>query len=94
MFALILPAVPLVLLLLGSLSVYAYLIIWLSEFRLRCRMRRQGRMIAVEHLRNRMAIAGQGLFFIEWPTVGWRHCRVWWIEDASNSGGQFDNPEC
>ncbi len=80
---LILLTVPLVLLLLGCLAMYAYSVIWISEFQFRRLMRRRGRMIGIEHLRERMAIGGNGTFIIEWPTIGWSHFRVWWIEDAS-----------
>ena len=87
----VLPTIPLVLLLLACLGLYAVVANYLSERRVRWRMRQSGRYLSLFAVRDRIAACG-GTLIIEQPSLGWNFTHAWWTPDDILSTSPFSVP--
>lgn len=76
----VLPTVPLVLLILACIGLFAAAANYFFERRVRWRMRHCGRYLTLSDARERIALRG-GTLIIENPSLGWNFTRAWWTPD-------------
>jgi hypothetical protein len=92
LFPFILPAILLVFLILSLMGGYAIVANYLSERRLKSRMKRRGRYLRISDARRRIESDG-GTLLIEAPSLGWNFTRAWWTPNDLLEESPFPLPE-
>lgn len=87
----VLPTIPVVLLVLACIGLYAAVANFVFELRVRRRMRRCGRWLSSSNVRDRIAASG-GTLIIEAPSLGWNFTHAWWTSDDVLSTSPYTIP--